>query len=135
MLSQKYFYTVLILLFLSPIFFHLNLLTTGKKAVGTVVRYRPGHRYYISYPEIQYSVGDWDYTMLGPQNIRYEMNKKIIVLYEDGKPENSMLYNIEYIYVNNLSIVPAVLLIIWVAFYSAFKKIKGKKAKKENEAE
>jgi hypothetical protein len=128
MINRKVFFLVLILILLIPWLYQYKLLVSGEIAQGVVVNNSVyhGRRHKYHYSVIKYRVGDREFKMYGSQNVKYDLNKEIPVLYEKGNPQNSILLNFEYIYLRISSIIPGIMLIFWCSAYAAFRKKKQK---------
>lgn len=120
--KRKTFYKVLIFLLLSPLLLKSELLLFGQKTKGVAMYNitRSTSRGSSNYTLVQFKVGEKTYDLLGPQNILYEEGEKFTVLYIKEKPSKNMIYTFSNIYLTFTSVIPCILLLIWITIYLTF---------------
>lgn len=138
-ISRLQFWAVTLLILLLPLSSKYKLILWGEKTVGTVVDHKKvgfGRlSEYDTYSVIQFNADSKSVRMYGPENTIYELGDSITVYYDKRKPENCMILNFSYIYTGRSAIIPFVLLLVWIAFYNAFKDKKLDKASSQNDPE
>ena len=137
-ISRIQFWVVAFLLLLLPIASKYKLLVFGGKAEGVVVaqeKIASGFSRlsgYDTFAVIEFTTNSKTVRMYGPENFTYDLGEKLTVYYNKNNPKKCMVLNFAYLYTSSGAIIPFVLLLIWIAFYLAFKdKEKPLKTTKE----
>ena len=125
-ISKRLFYFVLILILLLPLIIKSKLLLFGATTEGEVIYLKRTMSFRSSYlyPIIQFETEESVITMSGTQNSTPEIGEKVRIIYEKGNPINCMIFSFSYIYLNFSSVIPGILLLIWLAIYSTYRKSK-----------
>lgn len=125
-ISKRLFYFVLILILLFPLIIKSKLLLFGATTEGEVIYLKRTMSFRSSYlyPIIQFETEESVITMYGTQNSTPEIGQKVRIIYEKGNPINCMIFSFSYIYLNSSSVIPGILLLIWLAMYSTYRKRK-----------
>ncbi|MEN8227673.1 MAG: hypothetical protein ABFS38_05920, partial [Bacteroidota bacterium] len=104
-----------------------RLLVDGKKASGTVIAYnRLMHENLngevtIEYAsEIHFEVEGESHKAYGPMNLELKPGRTLNVRYDPEEPSNNCLLTFSGFYLNNYSVLPLILLILWGSFYLSF---------------
>ena len=124
-ISRLQFWLVTLLILLLPLSSRYKLILRGEKTVGIVVDHQKVGSSRLSgsdtFSVIQFQTDSVTVRMYGPENTMYELGDSITVYYDKKRPENCMILTFGYIYTGRSAIIPFVLLLIWIAFYLAFK--------------
>jgi len=138
-ISKLQFWAVTLLILLFPLSSKYKLIIWGEKTVGTVVDHKKvgfGRlSEYDTYSVIQFNADSKTLRMYGPENTIYELGDSITVTTNKNNPQNCMIFSFTYIYTGRSAIIPFVLLLVWIAFYNAFKDKKVDKASTQKEQE
>ena len=130
-ISKTIFFSVLVVLLLIPVFTKSKLLLFGERTYGEMVgqiidekkRGRP------HYSVINFNVFDTTIEIMGAENVIYDVGTKIKIVYDKNAPSNCMIFSISYIYGGFAASMSFVLIIIWFAIYTSFKKKKAVQSK------
>ncbi len=124
-ISKLQFWAVTLLILLFPLSSKYKLILWGEKTQGAVVDHKKvgfGRlSEYDTYSVIQFNADNRTIRMYGPENTKYELGDSITVYYNKNNPQNCMIFSFAYIYTGRSAIIPFVLLLLWIAFYTAFK--------------
>jgi len=74
------------------------------------------------YSVIKYKVNNEVYTIIGQENIKYPIGRKLKILYSVSDNSDCIILNFREIYLGKNMILPAILLLIWITFNWAFKE-------------
>ena len=128
-ISKGMFWAVFILILVLPVSRHWYILAAGRRTVGTVQAYEPmhevdrmGHHTTRWSSRIHYRVGDSIYVCYGPENKKLEAGKTIPLIYNAKHPSRYAILTFSGFYLNYYTILPVVLLALWTAFYTSFRK-------------
>lgn len=129
-ISKLQFWIVALLILLLPLSSKYKLIIWGEKTIGKVVHHhKVGSGLRIrgndTFSVIQFKADSVTVRMYGPENTIYELGELITVFYDKDNPENCMILTFAYIYTGRSAIIPFALLLIWIAFYIAFKEDSG----------
>lgn len=127
-INRNTFYITIVLIMLLPISKQWKLLLFGTRTIGVAVDYqilnqRADMQYNSSYAKttiFQYNVGNKNYRILGPSNSVYELGEKHKIIYDKRRPSKSMIPTIAYMYSFHRIIIPMMVLLVWIAFYTSF---------------
>lgn len=125
-ISRLQFWLVALLILILPLSSKYKLIIWGERAVGKVVHhYKVGSGLRVGgndvFSVIQFKTDSVTVRMYGPENTIYELGDSITVYYDKTNPENCMILTFASIYTSRSAIIPFVLLLLWIAFYNAFK--------------
>lgn len=124
-ISKLQFWAVALLILLLPLSTKYKLIIKGEKTIGQVIDHKKVESIRLSggdtYSVIQFKADSVTVRMYGPENTIYELGDSITVYYDKENPENCMILTFAYIYTGRSAIIPLVLLLLWIAFYNAFK--------------
>lgn len=124
-ISRLQFWAVTLLILLFPLSSKYKLILWGEKTLGTVVDHKKVGfsrlSEYDTYSVIQFNAGSKTVRMYGPENTIYELGDSITIYYNKNNPQNCMIFSFAYIYTSRSAIIPFVLMLVWIAFYNAFK--------------
>ncbi len=124
-ISRFQFWIVALLILMLPISSKYKLIVRGEKTTGKVIEHKKvvsGRLSgYDTYSVIEFRADSLTIRMYGPENTIYDLGDSITVFYNKKDPKNCMILSLTYIYTGRGAIIPLVLLLIWIAFYTAFK--------------
>lgn len=127
-IKKSTFYLINFLILLLPVSNQYKLLLFGVRTTGVAVDYEisagsfdvtGGSAEYRS-TIFEYTAGDHKYRITGPQNRIYKLGETKKIIYNKNKPGKSMMPSIAYLYSFKRIIIPVILFIVWLAFYSSF---------------
>lgn len=129
-LSRKKFWVVTILIFLLPISINYKTLIFGKYTTGVVVDNVPVRSFLVQkefdkIPVIEFNANNKVIRMYGIENANDSIGEKYKVAYNPNNPTNCVLVSFEYFYLGNKVILPGILLLVWLAFFQAFRDKKS----------
>jgi hypothetical protein len=129
--SRFKFYLILFLILLIPVSKKYRLLLFGIRVEGiaagygeTVVRSTEPGTY--NWTLFQFPTEKGNFTIRGPENVIYKPGEKARVIYNKKNPNKCMILSFAYLYSSPNALVPGVILLLWIAFYSSFTKPKAK---------
>jgi hypothetical protein len=111
---------------LLPISKQWKLLIFGVRTTGVAVDYKilnSRAEYNSEYAKttiFQYKVGNTAYRILGPSNSVYELGEERRIIYDQKRPSKSMIPSLAYLYSFHRIIIPILILLVWIAFYTSF---------------
>lgn len=126
-ISRAQFWAVTVLLLLLPIASKYKLLILGERTEGVVVAHEkvspalPGLDGHDTFAVIEFRAGSKVIKMYGPENFAYSLGDRLTVYYNREHPKECMVLNLAALYASSHAIIPWVLLLLWIAFYSAFR--------------
>lgn len=121
------FWVVTACLVLLPFSMSYKLLLFGVRTHGFVVPIcsvdvqQAGYCVATSKSIIQFEADGVVVRMYGPENFEYNEGEVVDVVYLKDSPTTCMVYSLGALFVNPKSAVAGVLLIVWLAFYFAFR--------------
>lgn len=129
-IKPRFFWMITILILLLPLSTKYRLIFFGERSVGRVIDYREVQSALFAlsgaehdrYPIVEYTVNGKLYRLLGPENASYDKGDTITVAYRKGEPTRAVLLKFDALYLGRSAILPGILLVLWVAFYRAFRK-------------
>lgn len=123
-ISRLQFWAVTLLILLLPLSSKYKLIIWGERTIGRVIEHKKvvggrlsGHD---TYSVIQFKTDSVTVRMYGPENTVYKLGEPITVFYNRDNPEDCLILTFAYIYTGRSAIIPFVLLLVWIAFYTAF---------------
>jgi hypothetical protein len=126
-ISQWAFVAICILILLLPVGRQWKLLTTGSKVRGTVTQMTAltrevlGKQTEYGYAsKIEFVVGGQTYTAHGPLNYEYDSGRRVMVYYDKKEPSQNCILTFSGFYLDNYTVLPIILLVLWAAFYMSF---------------
>lgn len=128
--SKTQFWIITLLILLLPVSSKYKLLIYGKKTEGVVVNHkkvtaglsRIGG--YDIYSVIQFTADSLTVRMYGPENTIYDIGERLTVIYDRNNPRKCIIFSLGYLYTTTGVVLPAIVLLLWLAFYLAFKERK-----------
>jgi hypothetical protein len=126
-ISRLNFYVILFMILLIPVSKKYRLLLFGIRTEGIAIAY-------VDYPVSPAISGNYDYTLFrfhtekgifeirGPENVIYQPGDKVRVIYNKSNPDKCMILSFAYLYSSPNAMIPGVLLLLWIAFYTSFAK-------------
>lgn len=130
-ISKLQFWIVALLILILPISSKYKLIVWGEKTTGKVIEHKKVSSGrlsgYDTYSVIEFRVDSSTIRMYGPENTIYDLGENLTVFYNKQNPKNCMILSFTSIYTGRGAIIPLVLLLIWIAFYTAFKDKSGTK--------
>ncbi len=132
-ISKLKFYVILFLILLIPVSKKYRLLIFGTWTEGIAVGYgenaiRPTAPVRFDHTLFRFDTEKGSFEIRGPENIIYKPGEKTKVIYDKRHPDKCMIFSLAYLYSAPNAIIPGVLLLLWIAFYTSFTKPE-KKAK------
>jgi len=127
-ISKLQFWIITLLILLLPISSKYKLILFGGKAEGTVVVHQKiatgfsRLNGYDTFAVIEFKTDSATVRMYGPENFVYEIGDKFNVYYDKSNPKNCMILTLGFIYTGRSIVLPGIILIIWLAFYLAFRE-------------
>ena len=132
-ISKWAFRGICLLILLLPVGRHWKLLTTGSKARGTVTQMAVLTKKVLGKvtekaeaSEIEFMVEGRSYKAQGPLNYEYTPGRKIMVFYDREEPSHNCISTFSGFYLSNYTVLPIILLVLWVAFYMSFNNYQRK---------
>jgi hypothetical protein len=124
-ISKLKFYAILVLILLIPVSKKYRLLIFGVWTEGIAVGYgeneiRSASPAYFDHTLFRFETEKGSYTIRGPENIIYDLGSRTRVIYEKKDPDKCMILSFSYLYSGPNAMVPGVLLLVWIAFYTSF---------------
>jgi hypothetical protein len=126
-ISQWVFVAICILILILPVGRQWKLLTTGSKVQGTVTQMTAITRkilgkqtQYGHASKIEFVVEGQTYTALGPLNYEYDSGRRVMVYYDNHEPSQNCILTFSGFYLDNYTVLPIILLVLWAAFYMSF---------------
>lgn len=128
-ISKTQFYIITLLFFLLPISANWRLFLFGKRTTGIVIQPKitevlTGNTERRSI--IYFETPNRHYYIYGPEDAIYPIGKEIRIIYRESKPEDYILLNFTGLLLTNKTIIPLVLLILWLSFYLSVKQSQKK---------
>ena len=132
-ISKWAFRGICILIIILPLSRHWRLLTGGDRAMGTVTGFvmqaeetvmGESEVYYAS--EVSFFVDGREHKAYGPANYEYKSGREIRVFYDPDEPSRSCLFTFSAFYLDNYTVLPVILLVLWAAFYLSFNNYRKK---------
>jgi len=137
-ISKWAFWAICLLIIILPVSRHWKLLTSGEKAQGTVTGFvihkedvlvGESELYYAS--EIVFDVDGTPQSTYGPANYPYKNGRKIKVFYQEDNPSENCIATFSGFYLDNYTVLPIILLVLWTAFYMSFNNYRKKQSFKK----
>lgn len=126
-ISKWVFRAICLLILALPVGRHWVLLTTGKKATGTVHDFVLttrkkiyGDKELVYRSEIHFEVNGQEHLAYGPLHYEYAKGRTITLFYKRNDPSRYCIATFSGFYLGNYIILPIVLLTVWAAFYMSF---------------
>ncbi len=129
--SKTRFYFILVLILLLPVSKKYRLLLFGTRTEGVVVDYAELIHLPVNYIDwhncaiIRFDANNKTYYMRGPEDVMYEAGRKMKVIYDNKNPSKSMIPAFAYFYSMPNALIPGILLLLWIAFYTSFAPTKS----------
>ena len=140
-ISKWAFRAICVLILLLPVGRQWKLLTTGSKVQGTVTNMSALTREFLGKEtelgyasNIEFVVGGQSYTAHGPPNYEYDSGRKVMVYYDTHKPSINCVATFSGFYLDNYTVLPIILLVLWAAFYMSFNNYKRRQRFKKYKA-
>ncbi len=136
--SKVKFYIILVLILLLPISKKYKLLLFGVRTEGVVVDYAELIHLPVNYIDwhncaiIRFKANNQTHYMRGPEDVMYEPGRKMKVIYDKKNPSKSMIPAFTYFYSIPNALIPGILLLLWIAFYTSFAPAGAAFHKKKN---
>lgn len=126
-ISKLKFYVILILILLIPVSKKYRLLIFGVRTEGIAVGYgeneiRSTAPAYFDHTLFRFDTEKGSFEIRGPENIIYNLGEKARVIYDKKNPNKCMILSFAYLYSAPNAMIPGVLLLLWIAFYTSFAK-------------
>jgi hypothetical protein len=124
-ISKLKFYVILFLILLIPVSKKYRLLIFGIRTKGIAVGYgemrstRPDN---FDYTLFQFHTDHGSFEIRGPENVIYELGEKARVIYSKRNPNKCMILSFAYLYSSPNAVIPGIILLLWIAFYTSFTK-------------
>ena len=139
-LNIFHFWIIFLLILALPIAREWKLLLNGERVDGTVVemkKFGPGEEALIRLTEfravIEYQHKGSTRTVIGPENMRYEIGTKIPLIIHPEKEDEYMIASITGFYIHRRSITLIIVLLLWVAIYTTIAQMqKGTVTRKKH---
>jgi hypothetical protein len=124
-ISKLKFYVILVLILLIPVSKKYRLLIFGVRTEGIAVGYgenevRSTAPAYFDHTLFRFDTEKGSFEIRGPENIIYDLGDKVHVIYEKRNPNKCMILSFAYLYSGPNAMIPGVLLLVWIAFYTSF---------------
>lgn len=123
-IRKRYFWIITILFLLLPLSSSWKLLLFGESATGEVIEQLTVQSENVhnihngsTYCLIQFMANGNTYTFTAPENVKYEVGRKVKVYYNRNKPDKHIMFNFAGLILSPRMYLPASLLLIWIAFY------------------
>jgi len=137
-ISKWTFFGISLLILILPLSRHWQLLTTGKRATGTVKQYTVrivedimGKRELEEASEISFEAGEIMYKTYGPANYEYAPGRTLTIFYKPSDPTVNCVATFTWFYLKSYIVIPISLLTVWYAFYLSFNNYR-KRRKNQN---
>lgn len=132
-ISKWAFRGICVLILILPVSRHWRLFITGAKAPGTVTRMvihaeesLVGEKEMVYVSEIGFEVDGATHKAYGPANYEYTPGRHITVFYDRNDPAHNCIATFSGFYLNNYTVLPVILLVVWAAFYMSFNNYRKK---------
>ena len=126
-ISKWAFYGISVLILILPVSRQWKLLVDGEKSTGIVIAYnrllhenRNGDVTIEYASEIHFQVEGKSVKAYGPMNLEYTPGRTLKVMYDPEDPSSNCVLTFSGFYLNNYSVLPLILLVLWGAFYLSF---------------
>ena len=126
-ISKWSFCGICLLILALPVSRHWKLLTNGVRTEGTVIEFtmflhetRYGDRVLEYASEIHFQAGGQTVTTYGPVDYEYDPGRILRIRYNEADPGENCVVSFSSLYLNNYSVLPVILLILWAAFYLSY---------------
>ena len=140
-ISKWAFRAICVLILLLPVGRQWKLLTTGSKVQGTVIRMTAltqevlGKETEYGYAsEIEFVAEGKVHTAHGPLNYEYDTGREVMVYYDKNDPSINCVATFSGFYLDNYTVLPIILLVLWAAFYMSFNNYQRRQRFKRNKA-
>jgi len=124
-ISKLKFFVILFLILLIPVSKKYRLLLFGTRTEGIAVGY--GESQGMStlptgydYTFFRFDTQTGSFEIRGPENVIYELGDKARVIYDKRDPNKCIIFSFDYLYSSPNAMLPGVLLLFWIAFYTSF---------------
>lgn len=126
-ISKLKFYVILFLILLIPVSKKYRLLLFGIRTEGIAVGYgeedgRSAIPDNYDYTLFQFETENGNFKIRGPENFIYEPGEKARIIYNKKNPNNCMILSFAYLYSTPNALIPGIILLLWIAFYTSFTK-------------
>jgi hypothetical protein len=135
-ISKGAFWAILLLILALPVSRHWRLLSAGERTRGTVLEYssyihefRHGDREIRHASRIRFMAGDSLVVVFGPGDAEMEPGRRVGLCYDRDDPARYCLLTFAGFYGSQYTVLPVVLIIVWLAFYQSYNYYR-KKSKK-----
>lgn len=138
-ISKWAFRAICVLILILPVGRHWKLLTTGSKTRGTVtalvvlskeVLGKETETGFAS--EVEFTVDGSTYQAHGPLNYQYKTGRSVVVFHDREDPSDNCIATFSGFYLDNYTVLPIILLVLWAAFYLSFNNYQRKQRFKKS---
>jgi len=133
-ISRWAFYGICILILVLPVSRQWKLLFRGETSRGVAGKYQVfvkaheiGEDEIKHASAVEFTVDGETYVTRGPANYQYREGRAIRVRFDPEDPGHNCLLTFTGLYLNDYSILPLFLLIVWGAFYLSFNNYRKKR--------
>jgi len=140
-ISKWAFRAICVLILLLPVGRQWKLLTTGSKIQGIVTNMSAltkevlGKETEMGYAsKIEFVVDGQSFTAHGPLNYEYDSGRKVMVYYDKNEPSINCVATFSGFYLDNYTVLPIILLVLWAAFYLSFNNYQRRQRFKKHKA-
>jgi hypothetical protein len=124
-ISKLKFYVILILILLIPVSKKYRLLIFGTWTEGIAVGYgenevRSTAPVRFDHTLFRFETEKGSFEIQGPESIIYNLGDKTRVIYAKKNPGHCMIFSFASLYSAPNAVIPGVLLLLWIAFYTSF---------------
>lgn len=129
-LNIVHFLFIFLLILALPVAREYRLLLNGERVEGEVVEMQKvtsGENALIRLTEfravIEYRFRDRTYRIFGPENMKYEIGKKIPLIIHPGKEDKYIIATLSGFYIHKRSTALIIVLILWIAIYTTIVQV------------
>jgi len=134
-ISRWAFYGICLLIIVLPVSRYWELILRGRTAEGVVLKYerflkkrRIGEDRMENASTVAFSCEGTTYTTRGPLNYEFRQGRTVKVRYDPEDPAHNCILTFSGFYLNDYSILPLFLMIVWGAFYLSFNNYHKRKS-------
>jgi hypothetical protein len=126
-ISKLQFYVILFLILLIPVSKKYRLLLFGERTEGIAIAYGESNVRHTAPVDFDYTLFRFhtekgSFEIKGPENFIYKPGDRVRVIYNKSDPDQCMILSFSYLYLSPNAMIPGVLLLFWIAFYTSFAK-------------
>ncbi|MEZ5072397.1 MAG: DUF3592 domain-containing protein [Bacteroidales bacterium] len=126
-ISPWAFWGIFLLILALPVSRHWRLLVSGERSTGVVTyngpvvqTYPDGKNHLVKCSVVEFEHADSVCQTVGPPNFEYPLFTEVRVAYDPNHPSEACLLCFSGFYLWNYSVLPVILLVLWLSFYLSY---------------